>query len=229
VDHAAPQYEFITFTPESYSDTIYLSSGTCEGVVTACSFYFPSGVDAKYDVTKDGRIDSLDLKALAGSYGCQNDGSCNQMYTFTDCYFTYKNRRFKDPNGDCVMNQTDVDLVKKYYGQTTSVCDSSELCNADINKDGKVDLYDLTLLAKKMNTTADEINTYAVRKGDSDFNGDGSVGISDLVLLANVYGSVANGQRCDTQSLVHLSGNKYQVSASGRGIYHVGVSYLCTI
>jgi Ca2+-binding EF-hand superfamily protein len=230
VDHAASQSDFTIFTPESYSHIIYLPTSNCEGSVTTCSFYFPTGVDAKYDVTKDGRIDSADLMALSLSYGCDNTQPCwNQVISFTDCYFDYKNRRFRDPNRDCVINQTDVNLVGNYYGQTTPVCDSSDLCNADINKDGKVDLYDLVLLAKKMNTAADEVNTYTIRESDLDFNGDGKVSLSDLALLAKVYGSVAEQQRCDTEPLVHVDGNKYEASASGRGIYHVATSYFCSV
>jgi hypothetical protein len=233
VDHAAPQPEFTSFAPESYSSTIYLPTANCEGVVTTCSFYFPTGVDAKYDATKDGRIDSSDLKALSGAYHCENTNSCNQMYTFTDCYFTYKNRRFKDPNGDCVLNKTDVDILAKYYNQNTPICDSGDLCGADLNKDGKIDLYDLTILAQKLGTNsqvyADEVNTYTVRKGDLDFNGNGKVDLSDLVSFAQVYGSVANEQRCDTQPMVHLDGNRYSVSATGRGIYHVAGSYFCAV
>jgi hypothetical protein len=228
MDHPTTTSEFTTFTPESYSSTVYLPAGTCDGFVTSCSFYFPSGVDAKYDVTKDGRIDTVDLKILSTAYGCSGS-ECDQTISLTDCYFVYKNRRFKDPNDDCYMDQTDADIVKNNYGKTISPCDTSNECRSDINKDGKVDLYDTVILAKKFNSYADEVISYSIKKRDLDFNGDGSVGLSDLTALAKVYGSVANEQKCETNTLTHLSGNTWQASASGRGIYHIGISYICTL
>ena len=77
-----------------------------------------------------------------------------------------------DPNGQR--------LGYVYFDSTVNVIDCVIL---DINRDGKVDLYDAILLANAYNSTPGKINW----NPNADINGDNIVDIYDAILLANHY------------------------------------------
>jgi hypothetical protein len=218
-----------------FTSIIYLPSEYVEGSVTSCSFVFPSDVDPKTDLNEDGKIDCVDLKLIAKAYGCNETKDCwEETLRSIDCYFYHSEQRFKDPTRDCYIDQSDVDLIKEYYGEENTEsfsinCDEKEVCRADVNKDGSVDIYDLTLVSSMFGEYSQEILDTKIKYKDCDVNADGMIDIYDVVLVGNNFNAEANEQKCEETQLEHLSGNEYIVSVEGRGLYYIGVSYLATI
>ena len=152
MDQKVSQNDYQVLGMKDFSTIIYLPSSNAEGIVTSCSFVFPEGVNESADITKDGRIDYADLYLVAQAYGCTDTQPCwNEAFTMEQCYFTYSGRRFQDPSRDCYINDTDLNLVKEHYGETTNPssasCDLDEACRADVNKDGKIDIMDVAIVA----------------------------------------------------------------------------------
>ena len=77
-----------------------------------------------------------------------------------------------------------------------------------------------------LNEYADEYVNYGqIQQGDTDVSGNGEVDIQDIVNIALNLGYTASEQKCSSSALQHVSGNTYRVTASGRGLYYVGVAY----
>ena len=218
-----------------FTTTIYLPSANVQGSVTNCSFVFPPGVDKNADLNEDGRIDYVDLKLMVEAYGCSESKECwDQSLKVIDCYFHHSNIRFKDPTLDCYINRSDMDIIKKYYGQTNSDpfsadCEMDEKCRADVNKDGVIDIFDLTMVASLNGEYAQEFSNTEITYKDADIDGNGIVDIFDIVRVASSFGMEADQQKCDMVPLEHISGNLYRVNVKGRGLFHVGVSYLAVV
>jgi len=231
LDQKVSENDYLYLGEKEFSTIIYLPSTNAEGIVTYCVFTFPEGVNENADITRDGKIDYADVYLLTQAYGCKKDQPCwNESFKFEQCYFTYSGRRFQDPSRDCYINETDTKIVSKHYGKKTepysASCEMDESCRADVNKDGKVDIFDVVLLGANFNRYANEFVNYAqIKKSNCDLNKDGEVDIFDVVILSINFGQVANEQKCYTQSLTNLGDYKYKVSVKGKGLHYVGVSY----
>lgn len=215
-----------------FDSIIYLPSDTAEGQVTSCSFNFPTGIKERADITKDGRIDATDIYLFAEAYGCEQGQDCwNKTFNHEDCYFVNGCRLFKDPNRDCKIDDSDLKIVSDCWGNSTdpisSACENDKCCKADINKDGKVNLMDYSLLAYNYNKTASIYQNYrGLSYKDADINGDGKINLQDYFTAALNYGYIADRWTCTNSPLKHLSGNQYEVTASGWNLGFVGVAYM---
>jgi hypothetical protein len=233
MDQKVSSSEYSVLGVKNFESIIYLPSGEAEGTVTSCSFTFPLGVNEKADITKDGRIDAVDVYLLSKAWFCaQSNTTCwEEPFNVEECYFTYSDRQFKDPTRDCKIDQDDVDLIRKCWWNITNPldpsCDKVECCRADVNKDGKVDVLDLGIIGINLNTYAGIYKDYRnIKKKDADLNGDGRIDGGDLGLIGKDYGQTATEQTCKTEPLEFVSGNRWRVRASGRGLFYVGVSFI---
>ncbi|MEM5782393.1 MAG: dockerin type I domain-containing protein, partial [Candidatus Aenigmatarchaeota archaeon] len=212
---------------KSFTTYIYLPGDNCEASVTYCSYAYESGVDTRADVNHDGKIDLIDLLVTVRTFSCTPNKDCwNEP--IEDCYFVIGGRKFKDPttvknypNVDCLINASDIEIWKNGFGKKTSAyCELSnpitDECASDVNKDGKVDMYDVAIMLSKINQYADRFERY-VEKGGSqaDINKDSKVDMSDIGIVANSFGKSATEQLCQTKPLTHVSGQKYAVDVSG--------------
>jgi hypothetical protein len=105
-----------------------------------------------------------------------------------------------DANGDGRVNQQDNDIVTKSFGSLEG--QQKYNSNADFNKDGLVDLFDLLCISYDFgknypSSTANkpaEIE-HEVQEGGvsillrTDLNGDGKVDILDIFIVAQAFGS----------------------------------------
>lgn len=221
---------------KSFTTVALLPSDDCDGVVTSCSYNFPEATNAKEDINGDGIIDYTDLYFVLNSFGCTNaNPTCwSESIKKEDCYFTYSGRTFKDPSGDCHITQADdVQAVLDQFGKTNTKvtdpsCDLDSICRADLNKDGKVDMYDVALISANVGRWADVFVNYGyIKKGNSDVNSDGKISMDDIVEVAGHLGITASEQKCTTSSMTALGNRQYQVTASGKGLYFVSLSYRC--
>jgi len=77
---SATDYDVLGF--KEFSTIIYLPSANGEGTVTSCSFVFPDGVNVKADVSRDGRIDAVDLFLTTEALGCKQGKRSPQQELF---------------------------------------------------------------------------------------------------------------------------------------------------
>jgi Ca2+-binding EF-hand superfamily protein len=233
IDQKITYEDYAFLRDKKFYTIIYLPSENCEGVVNYCSYAYKEGVNSQADINNDGKIDITDLQVAAKAFGCDSGNKC-WSEPIEECFFEIKGRKFKDPTRDCKMDQSDLDLVSKYFGNTTNPldanCENDEKCRADMNKDGKIDLLDLVIVASKFNSTyADSFERVVEHKSRADMNNDSKIDISDLVIVAGSFGEEAIEQKCISSPIDQISGKKYAVSASGKGLYYAGVSYRCTL
>ena len=78
----------------------------------------------------------------------------------------------------------------------TEVVEPADDVVGDVNRDGVVDIQDLTLVASRLGQTGEN---------RADINGDGIVNVADLVLTANAFGGDAAAPPRNPESLQHLS------------------------
>jgi hypothetical protein len=224
---------------QNYNTHIFLPTTNCKAYATSCSYKFPEGVYPQADINKDGRVDFLDLLLFSKAWYCKKGEDCwNNVIRYSSCYFTVGDIRFKDPSGDCYMNQTDIDIFKKCWYQNTTPFDVKcdlpdpkyDCCRADLDKDGIVYVNDLFLLGKTLGSYADKIiDSGSVKVSDIDFDGDGIIYINELDRFGRSWGAIAKENYCETIPLIHISENEWELNVSGRGLYHVGCSYSCKI
>lgn len=218
---------------KTFSSIIYLPSENCEGTINYCSYGYKEGINSNADINNDGKIDLTDFYIVKKALPCGSTQSCwNQP--IEDCFFTIQGRKFKDPTRDCVMNQTDLDLVTDNLPAINSDplstnCDSIDVCKADVNKDGVVDVIDYAIVRYKFGQYADYFERYVEHKSQADVNKDGVVDALDYQLVKINIGEESVEQRCVSNPIIHISGKKYFVSASGPGLYYAGASYRCTL
>lgn len=228
MDQKVSTSEYSVLGVKNFESIIYLPGESGEGIVTSCSFTFPSGVNEKADVTKDGRVDAVDIYLMSESFGCLSTNSCwNEAFNLEECYFTYADRQFKDPNEDCKIDQTDINLVSACYGKTTNPYGKTSECyKEDVNKDGKVDGKDVAIVSKNLGNYADTFKDYrTIYKRDLDLSDDGKIDGRDTSIVAKEYGQTATEQTCKTTPLEYVIGNQWRVRVSGRGLNYIGVSY----
>ena len=219
---------------ETFSNTFYLPGDSCSGFVTYCGYVYKSGVDSRADINKDGKIDDTDLAIMVKAYGCNKTRDNCWDQPIEECFFTISGRRFKDPTRDCKMTQADSDLITNYYGQTHSYalsynCDEYEICRADINQDGKVDIYDATIAGTKIGQTADLFVRLVQHKSEADLDGNGAVNLFDAIIVTTNYGKDAIERVCRKTSISHNTGREYGISVQGIGISWVHISYDCLV
>jgi len=225
------------FETKSVKAVLHVPIGYTDGTVTVCGYGFPSGVNAKADITKDGKIDYIDLHLIGIAYGCDSGQSAcwNTPFSVEECYFIYSNGVFKDPNRDCKIDSSDVNIVASCYGTNpsqpaSSACESSTCCKADVNNDGKVDLLDYALVARYSGSYADLYKNYVnLKYKDADINGDGKVNLQDYMGAALLYGQKADQPNCITYAPTKLSEGKILVDATMPGLYYVAVGYTADI
>jgi hypothetical protein len=229
VDHAPTK----DLSPQAYSTYIYLPSSNCQAYATSCSYKYPEGIEPKADINNDGTIDALDFYLLGKAYGCNSTQECwPQTFNVSECYFTFGDIRFKDPDGDCYINDTDIKIVSDCLSQTTSPlsasCDLQKCCKADMDKDGKVDIHDFFLVSRFYKAYADTyVNLGHVKLSSADINRDGDIAIMDFYYLARGFGASATEKSCSSVPLIHIDANRWELKVEGRGIYHIGCSYSC--
>jgi len=223
---------------KSFTTYIYLPSDNCEASVTYCSYAYEEGVDTRADVNHDGKIDLTDLLVTVRTFGCTPNKDC-WSEPIEDCYFIAGGRKFKDPttvknypNVDCFINMSDVSIWSNGFGKKASVyCELSnpitDECASDVNKDGKVDMYDIAIILSKNNQYADRFERYVEKGSQADVNKDNKIDMSDIGIVANAFGKNAYEQTCQTKTLTHVGGQKYAVDISGLGLYYAVVNYRC--
>jgi hypothetical protein len=108
------------------------------------------------DLDKNGRVDIIDVAHVAAKFGT----------------------KIITPNisGDCSVGILDVSFEAFYFG--TKVGDPNWNPRADLNKDGKVDILDIALIASE----------FGQRMGPEDLNHDCSVDILDVAIVAFWFG-----------------------------------------
>ncbi|MHA1865445.1 MAG: hypothetical protein ACTSWZ_02970 [Candidatus Heimdallarchaeaceae archaeon] len=221
------------FGTETISTSFYLPDDDCTGFVNYCSYVYVSEDISKADINKDGKIDDTDVAIISKAYGCKNGETCWND-PVEECFFTISGRKFKDPTRDCKMDSNDINLITNHYGETNDyalspTCDNYEVCKADINQDGKVDVYDSTIANSKNGKTADLFERLSQHKSEADLDNDGDVDIYDAVKVTSNYGKEAIERRCSKESIGHIGGREYNINVSGIGISWVQVSYECSI
>ena len=108
------------------------------------------------DLDKNGRVDIIDVARVAAKFGS----------------------RIITPNisGDCSVGVLDVSFVAFYFG--TKVGDPNWNPRADLDNSGKVDIYDVALIASE----------FGQKMGPEDLNHDCVVNILDVALEASWFG-----------------------------------------
>lgn len=215
---------------KAFQTSVILPSSQCTGFATCCGFNFPSSVDSKFDINKDGRIDIEDVRFENRSFGCANSMPCWND-PVEECYFSINGRLFMDPTQDCYMDQNDINAVNQYFGTSPGTgCGRGVDCFADVNRDGIIDSRDSAVVGKRSGSYADVY----IREGykyQGDLTGDGLVDIKDISMLSKNLGSMsqeANQQTCAKTSLINIGNNEYTISCSGYGLYYANVAYKCT-
>jgi hypothetical protein len=227
------QDQYKSLGTETFSATFLLPSGSCIGFVNYCDFEYQTTDIKNADIYRDGKIDNYDIYAMVAAYDCKLGDACwNQPVE--QCYFVMNGRPFKDPTRDCKINQSDINLITSKYGLThnkalTADCENDEVCKADMNQDGVVDIYDVSLAGSLVGKTADTYLRLLQSKAEADINGDGKVDIFDVAAVTINYGKNAIIKRCPTKDMIHDSGRKYSISLQGIGTSWIQVAYECPI
>jgi len=232
MDQKVSTSDYDALKNKSFNSIVYLPSSNCQGYTTACAFVFPEGVNSKADINSDGKIDMTDVNTIVKAYGCNNLQSCWNS-PVEECFFTISGRKFKDPTRDCIMDASDVALVTNNYVKSdpyalSPACDNYNECKADVNQDGIVNIYDVAIVSSKVGSTADDFERLLGRQSQADLNNDGKIDILDVVIVTGNFGKSAE-QKCESTPVEHVSGNQWRISASGKGLYYVGASYLCSL
>jgi hypothetical protein len=243
MDQKVSTSDYEVFKDKKFESIVFLPSSDCQGYTTSCKYVFPQGVDEKGDINKDGKIDSIDVYFAVKAYDCKSGETCwNSPIKNQECYFVYSGRRFRDPYGaaaddysDCKMDSNDSVLVINNYGKNDPYalsfsCRNYEVCRADVNQDGKVDIYDVALVNSLMGQYANEFVYLGFVTGkDLDLDGNGVVDIYDIQPITQNFGKSATEQKCEIMSIEHVSGNQWRIKVGGRGLFYVGASYLCAL
>jgi len=224
---------------ETFSTDFLLPSENCDNpeytFVNYCSYVYKQGIDGRADINKDGKIDSNDLFPMKKVFGCKSGEACWSR-PVEDCFFTISGRKFKDPNRDCKMAIDDLNLItdpKNYNKNNTNAlsgaCENDDICQADVNQDGFVDLIDVAILSPRIGQTADSFERLVERASYLDLNGNNVIDLFDIMPIAINYGADAIEQRCSKTSVTHVSGRLYRLNIAGVGISSVMVIAQCAV
>ncbi len=107
------------------------------------------------DIDGNGRVDIVDVSTVAFGFGTKIVG---------------------DTDGDCAIQMPDVSFVAFYFG--TKVGDPNWNPLADLDHNGKVDIYDVAIIA----------NEFDMKIGPGDFDHDCAIDITDVALVAFWFG-----------------------------------------
>jgi len=235
-DQRYMRQEFGDINDETFSNVINLPASNCSGTVNYCAVVYKSGITASADINKDGKIDGTDAEILTKAYDCKSGQTCwNQP--IDQCYFTIGGRKFKDPTRDCKFDSSDQALISNVsvWGKTNTLigkngCDDDNVCKADINQDGTVNIIDAIITSNLLGKNADTFDRLVNTQSQADLNGDGSVDMLDAITFSNNYGKSAIEQKCFSNTLlVHISGNQYGVNIpTMKAPYHISVTYTCS-
>lgn len=233
-DYRYMREEFSDINDETFSDIINLPTDNCVGTVNYCTIVYKSGINAAADVNGDGKIDGTDATILSKAFGCSSGQAC-WTRPIDQCYFTLSGRKFKDPTRDCKWDLNDSKLISDNFNKNHALmgnpnCESSDICKADVNQDGVVDIIDAIISGNLFGKNADTFDRLANSQSQADLNGDGTVDILDAIIMGNNYGKSAIEQKCiGTTQLMHISGNQYGVNLPKmKASYHISVSYSCS-
>ena len=158
------------------------------------------------DLNSDGIVNIYDVTMVSAKLNsCQGDSNYNPK---------------GDVDGDGCLTNTDLNFVQKYYGQKTaeiSQCQGvvtpptkpeSEYSCPDLNSDGIVNIYDVTMISAKLNSCQGDSNYDP--KGDVD--GDGCLTNTDLSFVQKYYGQkTAEVSQC--QGVVTLESIEQMISS----------------
>ena len=225
------QDDYERFVNEHLTYPYYLPGTSCTGYTEYDSFVYKSDVNPKADINGDGKIDEIDAAVLSKAYGCNSTMPCwNQPVEA--CWFGVAGRKFKDPTRDCKMDQDDENLITQHYGERHNLmgspsCENSDVCKADINQDGVVDVIDAVIVSNKFNKPVDFFERIAPALSSADLNGNGVVDILDAIILSNYYGKTAIESKLIKVPLTHVSGYEYSVTIDGKGISRIRTVYKC--
>jgi hypothetical protein len=236
------------FGKEEFLTYFYLPDDGCTGFVNYCSYIYASENLSKADSNQDGKIDDADLISMVKAYGCNRDKAKNPACTDSnsdgicdcwnqpveECFFVISGREFRDPDRDCKMEQDDLDLITANFAKTHNLmktvgCENNDICEADINQDGVVDILDATIAGVKYGAKAELYKRLLQKKSEADLNDDGYVNILDAVLMASNYGKEAIERRCSREPIKHTSGKEYEINVQGIGINWVQSAWQCPV
>ena len=225
-------YKYLGTETFSYEPT--LLSADCSGNFTYCSYVYKAGIDSRADINKDGKIDAGDLYVVAKAFDCKSGQTCWSQ-PIEECFFTSSGRKFKDPTRDCKMDISDLNLIASVSATPTNPyrfspsCNIYDVCKADINQDGIVDIYDISFAATNNGKSADLYERLAEKKSEADLNKDGIVDILDIALISTSFNNDAIERKCFQSQIVHKSGRTYAINIEGVGIAWVGASFACAV
>jgi hypothetical protein len=231
--------EFQFLSNETHSEIIMLPDSDCTGIVNYCSYVYASGVNPSADINLDGKIDATDVLIVIHPklYEKCTSGQACWSQPLDQCFFTLAGRKFKDPTRDCKMDTSDQTLVNNNYDKpphpniNSPNCENDDICKSDLNQDGKVDIYDVVLVSSFYGKNADNFERLVQSGSKANVNKDGTsaniIDINDVVVVTSNYGKKAVELRCLSYNLRHLTGNQYDYTVSGIGLYYIGVAYIC--
>jgi len=225
---------------KTFTTTIFIKGIGCIIKSTVLSYGFPEGVDEKLDVTKDGKIDWIEIYMAEKSFG---KGSAspdwNTPFNEDRCFFVVGDTRFESPidnaNIGYKITMDDVNFTAKQFGNSNPYvyhvdCSSYDVCRADVNKDGKVDGRDIALVAKRL--YPDPYPDFCMslsdfKPSDFDLNGDGKVDGRDLASVSKAIDQKANQVKTSEATIQQIDNSTYKVTATGYDIYHVDITWDC--
>ena len=234
-------YKYLGTETFSYEPT--LLSADCSGNFTWCSYVYKTGIDSRADINKDGKINFEDLYVVAKAFDCKSGQTCWSQ-PIEECFFTTTvnniiDRKFTDPTRDCKMDVFDLNLIASVINNATGTpinpyrfspnCGIYDVCKADINQDGSVDIFDTSFVAKRNGNSADLYERIAEKKSEADLNKDGIVDILDIALISTSFNNDAIERKCFQSQIVHKSGRTYAINIEGVGIAWVGTSFVCAV
>jgi len=222
---------------ETFSTDFLLPSENCDNpeytFVNYCSYVYKQGIDGRADINKDGKIDSNDLLVMKKAFDCNKNQTCWSR-PVEDCFFTISGRKFKDPTRDCKITIDDLNLIQNNFGKNdtnalSGACENDDICKSDVDQDGDVDIYDVTILSPRIGQTADSFERLVERASYLDLNGNNVIDLFDIMPIAINYGADAIEQRCSKTSVTHVSGRLYRLNIAGVGISSVMVIAQCAV
>ena len=229
------QDQYKSLGTETFSATFLLPGDGCTGFVNYCDFEYQTADMQSADIYRDGKIDDNDIYAMVAAYGCRPGlvPACWDQ-PVEQCYFVVNGRSFKDPTRDCKMDQSDINLITSKYAQThnkalTADCENDDVCKADMNQDGVVNIYDSSLAGSLVGKPAESYPRLLQRKAEAEINGDSKVDLYDAVIVTTNYGKNAIIKRCPKKDITHVSGREYSISLQGIGTSWIQVAYQCPI